>query len=225
MLPRLDDGDSRAPEVASGSPVAAFEVDRHDRIVSWNQEAQDLLGFEPADALGRYCFGLICGRDPFGNRYCAPECPIVHALAQGDVIEPFLLSTTTKHGATMRLRVRARALPSPGPAFTNLLHLVEPGTGEILEALERRLQNSTLQEAAPSRRHRVVSTSPPLTAREHEILAQLACGRSALAIAARFDLSPATVRHHVHNILRKMEVRGQVEAVAVAFRRGWIPPI
>lgn len=70
-------------------------------------------------------------------------------------------------------------------------------------------------------------TSPcPLSKREYEIVALLADGWAALNIAARLNLSHATVRNHIQNALRKLEVHSQVEVVALALRRGWIgrPP-
>ena len=43
-----------------------------------------------------------------------------------------------------------------------------------------------------------------------------------LNIAAKLNLSHATVRNHIQNVLRKLDVHSQVEAVALSFRRGWI---
>lgn len=62
----------------------------------------------------------------------------------------------------------------------------------------------------------------PLTAREREIIVQLSNGYAAINIAARLDLSYTTVRNHIQNTLRKLEVHSQVEAVALSFRSGWI---
>ena len=64
--------------------------------------------------------------------------------------------------------------------------------------------------------------SSPLSRREHEIMALLSDGYAALNIAARLNLSHATVRNHIQNTLRKLEAHSQVEAVAIALRRGWI---
>lgn len=64
--------------------------------------------------------------------------------------------------------------------------------------------------------------SCPLSKREHEIVALLADGWAALNIAARLNLSHATVRNHIQNALRKLEVHSQVEIVALALRRGWV---
>jgi DNA-binding NarL/FixJ family response regulator len=64
--------------------------------------------------------------------------------------------------------------------------------------------------------------SCPLSKREHEIVALLADGWAALNIAARLNLSHATIRNHIQNALRKLEVHSQVEIVALALRRGWV---
>ena len=66
------------------------------------------------------------------------------------------------------------------------------------------------------------ASSCPLTPRERGIVALLADGYAALNIAARLDLSHATIRNHIQNILRKLGVHSQVEAVALALRRGWV---
>ncbi|WP_258403357.1 response regulator transcription factor, partial [Burkholderia multivorans] len=54
-----------------------------------------------------------------------------------------------------------------------------------------------------------------LTAREREISRLLAQGRSNQEIAAELFVAPATVRYHVSNVLRKLELsrRSQVAAV------------
>ena len=64
--------------------------------------------------------------------------------------------------------------------------------------------------------------SCPLSKREHEIVALLSDGYAALNIAARLNLSHATVRNHIQNALKKLEVHSQVELVALALRRGWV---
>jgi DNA-binding NarL/FixJ family response regulator len=58
-----------------------------------------------------------------------------------------------------------------------------------------------------------------LTAREHEILEQLAKGLIYKEIAANVNLSPETVRKHVYNIYLKLHVSNRVEAVNRYFGR------
>jgi len=58
-----------------------------------------------------------------------------------------------------------------------------------------------------------------LTSREREILRLLAAGKTAKPIATELGLSLFTVRTHIQNLLRKLEVHSCLEAV-VCFLRG-----
>ncbi len=60
----------------------------------------------------------------------------------------------------------------------------------------------------------------PMTAREREVLAQLATGGSNKEIARVLGMSPKTVMHHSMAIYRKLGVRGRGEAAAWAYRNG-----
>lgn len=57
-----------------------------------------------------------------------------------------------------------------------------------------------------------------LTDRERDVLALLAKGLTNHEIAQRMEISEATVRFHVGNILSKLEVGNRTEAVQVAFK-------
>jgi DNA-binding NarL/FixJ family response regulator len=64
-------------------------------------------------------------------------------------------------------------------------------------------------------------TRPPdslgdLTEREHQILELVAAGQSNKEIADRLYLSEKTVKHHMTNILQKLQVRNRVEAALLA---------
>jgi len=59
-----------------------------------------------------------------------------------------------------------------------------------------------------------------LTAREQEILHLLVAGQDRTTIARELHLSPNTVRTHVGNLLRKLEVHSTLEAVALAYTHG-----
>lgn len=62
-----------------------------------------------------------------------------------------------------------------------------------------------------------------LTAREREILGLMAAGCRNDAIAARLVISTPTVRTHAQNILLKLGVHSQLEAVALAARNAQLP--
>lgn len=59
-----------------------------------------------------------------------------------------------------------------------------------------------------------------LSAREREVLRMVAHGADGPEIAAALVLSPATVRTHVNNAMRKLGARSRAHAITLAIRRG-----
>ncbi len=205
------------------SSAAAFAVDRNDRLIYWNAGAEAILGWKAADVVGTFCFDALKGRDSFGNVYCSRDCPIMTGVAQGEIIHPYVMQVTKKNGLPENLLVRAVPLPGPGPRFTCLMHFIESGNGAEIDALIGRCRTLFHGDApAPLPDPPQAISVSPLTQREREIVTLLSNGYLALNIAARLNLSHATVRNHIQNILRKLDVHSQVEAVSVAFRRGWL---
>jgi NarL family two-component system response regulator LiaR len=101
-----------------------------------------------------------------------------------------------------------------------------------IEALPRALEGLRAGQAAISRKmtlaliERLRDTptgsagmrpvKSPLTAREWEVIDLLKESKTTDQIADELVLSPETIRSHVKNILRKLDVRSRQEAVAVA---------
>ena len=61
-----------------------------------------------------------------------------------------------------------------------------------------------------------------LTGRELEVLEQIVFGHSNKEIAAALDISEATVKSHVNNILSKLGVADRTQAATTAIRRGLV---
>ena len=74
--------------------------------------------------------------------------------------------------------------------------------------------------SAPAKAGARPDAAVTLTAREREILAHVADGRTNGEIARLLFISAKTVSVHVSNILGKLDASGRTEAAAIARRRG-----
>jgi len=109
-----------------------------------------------------------------------------------------------------------------------LLKDMEPE--EILIKLNRAIAGQTvLDEAISSRLANVLrneNRSPPLnqidfTVREDQVVARVAEGKSNKIIARELGISDGTVKVHVKNILRKLNLNSRLEIAVWAFENGF----
>lgn len=61
-----------------------------------------------------------------------------------------------------------------------------------------------------------------LTPREKEVLLLLAEGKSNKDIAVKLNLSESTVKIHIQHVLKKLNLKGRVQAAVYAMERGWV---
>ena len=87
-------------------------------------------------------------------------------------------------------------------------------SADISGGLLRALFHS--EELAPSR------NEDALTRRESEVLALIGQGMSNKEIARELDLSVATVKHHVHNLLDKMKLQRRAQAMRRVRDAPWL---
>jgi len=64
--------------------------------------------------------------------------------------------------------------------------------------------------------HHMRELSLPLSEREREVLKFVAKGLSNKEIAVSMRVSPSTVKRHVENVLRKLQLKNRVEAAVYA---------
>jgi DNA-binding CsgD family transcriptional regulator len=89
------------------------------------------------------------------------------------------------------------------PALTDLMAIVDA---------------SGLEQRPVLRRPNPFENADTLTNREREVLEFVAEGKTNLEIATRLFLTPGTVKVHVRNILRKLNVRSRTEAAIYAVK-------
>ena len=101
------------------------------------------------------------------------------------------------------------------------LHAVEKGEPALSPAMVVRLMNELTRTPSPEPDQAgAVDLLSLLTARELEVLRELATGVANRTIADRLFISENTVRNHVHNLLEKLNLSSRREAVSLARQNG-----
>jgi len=203
------------------SPDAVFVTDRTNHIVFWNEAARHMLGFTADEAIGGHCDRLLGGSDPFGNRYCTDECPIMRIANRGEIVRNFSLNLRTKESQHVVTQVSVLQLRAGGPDDYYLVHMLR-ANGEQSEQRPASEPVSSSRPRLVAARESIDVRARKLTSREVEVLGMLAAGRTTPEIAERLHISQLTARSHIQNILEKLEVHSKVEAVAFAFQKNLI---
>jgi DNA-binding NarL/FixJ family response regulator len=96
---------------------------------------------------------------------------------------------------------------------------------ELLAAIERVAGGGSYVDPRLDRillSPRATAHVPQLSPREREIMHLMAEGMTAEAIGDKISVSVETVRTHVRNVIRKLQARNRVHAIAIALERGEI---
>lgn len=105
----------------------------------------------------------------------------------------------------------------PAERLVEAVRLVADGSMLLGPSITRRLMTEVAaRRAAPSPDLAALG----LTDREQDVFAHLARGQSNAEIAAALVVSVETVKSHVSEVLRKLELRDRVQAVVFAYENG-----
>lgn len=111
---------------------------------------------------------------------------------------------------------------TPPEDLISAIRSVAAGDAVVSPKVTKRLLDRLIaEESVPSRDPAMLEV---LTAREREVLEQIAAGRSNAEIAGELFLSEATVKTHVGRVLTKLGLRDRVQAVVLAYETGLVRP-
>jgi DNA-binding CsgD family transcriptional regulator len=216
-----------AIDLLSKGGQAAFAIDNTDRIVFWNKQCEQVLGYPAQQVLGRHCYEVMGGRDANGNVYCYRNCPVAAQARtedDDDAVRPFVLFVKDSAGKTKRIVASLYAIPAVRAELSTVIHVLQEEDGAQPTALEQ--QVAEVASTSPAPRWPLMAKTGPadteLTSREKEILRCLAEGLPTPVIARKLYISPVTVRNHIQNILQKLEVHTKLAAVVFAYRHNLI---
>ncbi len=109
---------------------------------------------------------------------------------------------------------------APEDRLTAAIRVVADGGSMFAPSVTRRL----IEEFAQREQQPEQPDLAGLTEREHEVLLQVARGRSNAEIATALFVTENTVKTHVARLLMKLQVRDRVQAVVLAYELGLVRP-
>ncbi len=115
----------------------------------------------------------------------------------------------------------------PPSDLLSAIRAVASGDAVVAPAVTRRLLDAFLPhlpDLGGTPETGLPSEMNTLTAREREILTEVAAGLSNAEIAERLFLAEATVKTHVSRMLSKLDLRDRVQAVVYAYEHGLVRP-
>lgn len=108
--------------------------------------------------------------------------------------------------------------------FVKAIRVVAHGDTFMDSRITRRLmrQYTSLKEDKQQKQLRASLSDKALSPREKEVVVELAHGNSNKEIADKLCISEQTVKTHVYNVFRKLEVGNRIELTLYAVRNGLI---
>ena len=210
------------------SADGAMLVDQDGKVRYWNRAAARLLGLQAPDVLGRPCHEVLRAETLGGAPLCSPSCAIGAGLRRGRAVRNFDLRTSTKTGRLIWLNVSSLPVPTRKQGQFWAAHLFRGITKqarvrELADELHAALCGAASSGPEVHPEPPEIAAALPLSAREREILRELALGKDTKSIADVFCISPATVRNHIQHILEKLGAHNRLQALAIAFHPGIRP--
>jgi DNA-binding NarL/FixJ family response regulator len=225
--------DPSSPEGVVVDPISVLLVDDHqmftDALSRSLASEHDLL---PIGAVGTVAEAVIeCGRrspDVILVDLRVPDMLGVAGIRSLRRVSPgsAVVVVTDRDDAvaiTMAIQAGARGFVLKTQAVEDLVVTIrQVAVGEILFSVSDMPSMAARVQLAMQREIEARRTFERLTAREGQILALLAQGRSTTETATALHISPLTVRSHVKSILAKLGVHSKLEAVSYALRNGLV---
>jgi PAS domain S-box-containing protein len=199
---------------------AAFAVTDGGEICSWNAGAEALFGFGCGEVLGKTCFELFQGRDALGTLTCTEQCHVRDCAARHTPIPDFDLEVNTRAGSRIWVNMSTLVHEDPINGRRRIVHLARSVEDrKRAEVIVQRMLLVSRQLVEVSDQSFRPSPVSPLSEQEHRVLRSFSEGKSSADIARELDITPQTLRNHLHHINQKLGTHNRLEAVMHAMRR------
>ena len=197
-------------DFVAGTADPAFVTDTQGNVTLWNAGAERVLGYKAAHVLAKPCYAVLRGLDMFDNCFCRKNCAIRLMARRRTPVHRFWLAVAAASGTRVSAMVSIMVLHGEDEVSPSVIHILQPCTEE--DETNRRGDGAASQ---PSSGNSGTKRLASLTGRERQLIGLLAAGWGSRQIASALFISLPTVRNHVRNILRKLEVHSKLEAVVL----------
>jgi PAS domain S-box-containing protein len=213
-------------ETLKSAADGAFVVDDELRIHTWNEAAEEILGFSREEVAGQLCYQVLQGQDERMRLICKACCQVSQSVLKDEPVSNYDVNALTNMGDRrwLNMSVLTYKMDKNG-AKKMIIHFFrdvsQKKNDEIFfhQLLEtaRRYHKIPIEHDEKRNTHHLIKK---LTGREREVLTLLAHGLSTQEIAEALSISRNTSRNHIQRILQKLQVHSRLEAVTYALRNG-----
>jgi len=202
-----------------------FVVDCNQRIVHWNEAAEEMLGLKAEDVTGKPCHEVLGGRDSQNYRFCRQNCPVTQNARRGRTTADYDIIATARDGTDLWANVSIM-LVKEDARQPLVMHVFRDVTERRrVETLARRAMESLREmeeaprgdESGPEEAR--PTPLPSLSRRELQVLQLMAVGLSTKDIADNLGISAITARNHITHVIAKLGASNRLQAVVYASRR------
>jgi PAS domain S-box-containing protein len=198
----------------------AFAVTDVGEICSWNSSAEALFGFRSDEVLGKTCFEVFRGLDVLGTLTCKERCHVRDCAAHHAAIPDIDLEVNTRDGSRIWVNMSTLVHEDPKTGRRRIVHLARSiEDRRRADAVVQQMLAISKQLAEVSDRSLRPAPVHPLSEQEHRVLHRFSEGKSPADIVGELEISPQTLRNHLHHINQKLGTHNRLEAVTHAIRR------
>ncbi len=111
--------------IFSNTKDGAYAVDGNQRIIFWNQAAEEMFGYTADEAVGHVCWQLLHGHSADGKQVCQNQCGILQHIKKGAPGDYFDLLVKHRNGHNVLVNVSTLPLLTENNSVEqpHLMHL------------------------------------------------------------------------------------------------------
>ena len=204
----------------------AYAMDLAQEIRFWNHGAERILGYNAGEVVGRLCYQVLHGVSQKNSvPSCLGNCPSILRIKEARLPYPFRVRVLCASGQRKEVTLTPVVISAARSDEIVLVHLIHELSDDFRTTNAGRVQDLLSGDGAACGDGGHLFESKSLTHRELQVLQLTAAGLKSHEIAGKLSISYNTVRNHLSNMRRKLNVTTKMEMVRVGRNLGMVEPI